>query len=290
VNYKLPSISSDRRGFEALAGLAHASRELMFDGLEVDFSDCSFFAANMAAVLGALLSRVELEFNSVSLVNFSPKVKSILCRNDFLTHFRYEPEEDENDTTMPYRRIQLDDQTRFDGYLRRHLRGKGIPTMTEALASVFKRKLYEVFENAVIHSKSEVGVCCCGQFFPNEKRLDITIADGGVGIRQNVRRHLQNPKLSSVDAMRWAMEEGHSTKSGTQPGGLGLKFLKDFVTKNKGRIKIASRFGFYEFANGRESFTKMTDDLPGTAVTITINTADTATYRLASEVSVDDIF
>src|SRR5690606_30454820 len=143
-----------------------------------------------------------------------------------------------NQTTMPYRRIQLDDQTRFDGYLRRHVQGKGIPTMTAALAAVFKRKLYEVFENAVIHSHSEIGVCCCGQYFPNEKKLDITIADGGVEIRQNVRRYLGNPKLSSVDAMRWAMEEGHSTKAGPQPGGLGFKSLKDFVTLNRGRIHI----------------------------------------------------
>ena len=34
----------------------------------------------------------------------------------------------------------------------------------------------------------------------------------------------------------------------------------------------------------------MAADLPGTAVTITINTGDTASYCLADEVSPDDIF
>jgi len=288
--YRLPSISSDQQGFEALAAMAKATKTLEFDRLEVDFSACSFFAANMAAALGALLSRIELDFNSVELVNIRPQVKSILCRNEFLTAYGYEAEEDGHGSTMPYRRIQLADQTRFDGYLRRHVRGKGIPTMTEALGAVFKRKLYEVFENAVIHSQSEVGVCCCGQFFPTEQHLDITIADAGIGIRQNVRRYLGKPRMSSVEAMRWAMMEGHSTKSGQHPGGLGLKFLKDFITLNKGEIEIASRFGLYHFKEGRETFIKMAADLPGTAVTIRINTGDTASYQLANEVSADDIF
>ena len=286
----LPSISNDRAGFEALAALARDAGSLEFDRLEVDFSRCSFFAANMASALGALLSRIELDFNSVEIVNVRDQVASILQKNEFLTEYGYPPVTDHNATTLPYRRIQLQDQTSFDGYLRRHVKGKGIPTMTEALGAVFKRKLYEVFENAVLHSGSEIGVCCCGQFFPQEQHLDITIADGGIGIRQNVRRHLRNPKLSSVDALRWALQPGHSTKTGSQPGGLGLKFLKDFITLNRGRIQIVSRFAYYRFEDGRESFTKMAADLSGTAVTITINTGDTAAYCLPDEISPDDIF
>lgn len=288
--HRLPSISNDRAGFEALAILARQTAPLEFSSLELDFSDCSFFAANMAAPLGALLSRIELDFNSVEIVNVPAAVATILRKNEFLTHYGETALPDGNATTLPYRRIQLHDQTSFDGYIRRHVKGKGIPTMTEALGAVFKRKLFEVFENAVLHSRSEAGVCCCGQFFPNEQHLDITIADSGIGVRQNVRRHLGQPKMSSVEALRWALQPGHSTKLGGQPGGLGLKFLKDFITLNRGRIQIASRFGFYLFENGEESFTKMAADLPGTAVTITINTGDTASYCLPHEVSPDDIF
>ncbi len=286
----LPAITNDRHGFEALAVLARQAAPLEFDRLELDFSDCTFFAANMAAPLGALLSRIELDFNTVELVNIPSLVEAILRKNEFLTHYGQTALPDQYATTLPYRRIQLNDQTSFDGYVRRHVKGKGIPTMTEALGAVFKRKLFEVFENAVLHSSSEAGVCCCGQFFPNEQHLDFTIADSGVGVRQNVRRHLGQPKMSSVEALRWALLPGHSTKSGAQPGGLGLKFLKDFITLNRGRIQIASRFGFYLFENDRESFTKMVADLPGTAVTITINTGDTASYCLADELSPDDIF
>lgn len=288
--FRLPNIPNDRQGFEALASLAKATRDLEFSSLEVDFTQCSFFAANMAAVLGALLGRVELAFNSVEVVNIPAHVASVLRKNEFLIGFGYEPMPDQHETTLPFRRIQLDDKTRFDGYVRRHVRGKGIPIMTEALGAVFKRKLYEVFENAAIHSHSEVGVCCCGQFFPKERHLDITIADAGIGIRQNVRRHLKNPDMSSIAALRWALQEGNSTKTGPHPGGLGLQFLKDFITKNQGKIMIASRFGFYQFERGEETFEKLAADLPGTTVTITINTGDTAAYCLKSELSEDDIF
>ena len=288
--YKLPSINNNRSGFEALAQLYSGASSLLGDRLEVDFSRCTFFAANMAAPLGAVLARIELQFNTVEIVNVPLNVETILRKNDFLTHYDYAPIEDSHETTLPFRRIQLSDGTRFEGYVRRHAKGKGIPSMTEGFGSVFKRKLYEVFENAVIHSQSEVGVCCCGQFFPREQHLDITVADAGIGIRQNVRRHLKDQRLTSVAAITWAMQEGHSTKTGQQPGGLGLKFLKDFITLNEGRIQIVSRFGFYEIANGKETCTKMAADFPGTAINIEINTGDGATYQLADEISPDDIF
>lgn len=288
--HSLPSISNDRGGFEAVALLAKAASELRFGSLEVDFRRCTFFAANMAAVLGAILGRIELAFNSVEIVNLPDHVAKILCKNGFLENYGYAPLPDHNDTTLPFRRIQLDDKTKFDGYVRRHVRGKGMPIMTEALGAVFKRKLYEVFENAALHSGSDLGVCVCGQFFPNKQHLDITIADAGVGIRQNVRRFLRKSDLSSVEALKWALQEGHSTKTGPHPGGLGLQFLKDFISKNRGKIMIASRFGLYQFSKGKETFEKLSADLPGTAVTITINTGDTAAYCLSSELSVDDIF
>jgi hypothetical protein len=288
--YHLPSIQNNKSGYEALATLAQEAKPLIGDELELDFSRCGFFAANMAAPLGAVLNAIESDFNTVGIVNVPDFIEIILRKNDFLKNYGYEPLEDSNQTTIPYRRIQLADSTRFEGFIKKHLRGKGIPSMTEGFGAVFKRKLYEVFENAVIHSRSGIGVCVCGQFFPNKQKLDISIADAGIGIRQNVRRHLNNPRLSSVAAINWAVEEGHSTKTGPHPGGLGLKFLKDFTLKNRGCIQIVSRMGFYEFANGVESCTKMPADLPGTVINIEINTGDSATYELAEEISPDDIF
>ncbi len=288
--HHLPTIYSNQGGYEGLTELAKATAKLRADRLELDLSHVGFFDANMAAPLGAILARVADRFNAIEIVNVPELVERVLRKNGFLTRFRYQPLDDANRTTIPFRRLQRTDEGLFEEYLRRHLRGKGIPRMSEGLGKVFKQKIFEVFQNAVIHSESELGIFVCGQFFPQKQRLDLTIADAGIGIRENVRRYFRGRKIASVPAIRWALQEGHTTKKGKQPGGLGLKFLHDFALLNKGRIHIVSRFGFYEFRGGTECFDKMAGDFPGTAVTLEVNTADTAEYRLAREVSHEGIF
>ena len=286
----LPTIKSSASGFDSLAEFFAAGRGLFSDKLELDFSRCGFFDANMAAPLAAVLARIADKYNTVEIVNVQPSLEKILSKNDFLVYYRYPKINDYNQTTIPFRRIQLSDSGRFEDYLQRHLKGKGIPQMTDGLGKVFKQSIFEVFQNSVIHSESRLGIFVCGQFFPQLQRVDLTIADAGVGIRTKVRRHLQNNKIASVGAIKWALTAGNTTKEGRQPGGLGLQFLKDFINLNKGKIQIASRFGFYEFKNGTESYSKLGHDFPGTVVNLEVNTADTSSYCLASEVTSEDIF
>jgi hypothetical protein len=286
----LRTIHSDQEGYEHLADLAKAAATLKASRLELDFSQVAFFDANMAAPLGVVLAGVADRFNAVEIVNVPELIERILRKNSFLTQFRYQPPEDGNRTTIPFRRLQRTDEGLFEDFLQRHLKGKGIPRMTDGLGKVFKQKLFEVFQNSVIHSGSVLGIFVCGQFFPQKQKLDLTIADAGIGIRENVRRYFKTKTISSVAAIRWALQEGHTTKEGGQPGGLGLKFLHDFARLNQGRIHIVSRFGFYEFDAGKESFAKMAGDFPGTTVTLEVNTADTSAYCLASEAPPDGIF
>lgn len=282
--HHLSTIHSNQDGYERLADLAKATAQLRASRLELDCARVGFFDANMAAPLGAVLARVADRFNAIEIVNVPELVERVLRKNGFLTQYRFPTMEDTNRTTIPFRRLQRTDDGLFEDYLQRHLKGKGIPSMTEGMGKVFKQKLFEVFQNAVIHSESELGIFVCGQFFPQKQKLDLTIADAGIGIRNAVRRFFNNDKIASVPAIRWALKEGHTTKKGEQPGGLGLKFLHDFARLNKGRIHIVSRFGFYEFASGSESFAKMAGDYPGTVVTLEVNTADTAAYGLKSEI------
>lgn len=289
--FYLPTIKSDKDGFDLLAELAAETEKVYNSVVELDFSRCRFFDANMAAPLAAVLTLLSVErFNRVEIVNIRTAIKNILCKNSFLVPYGYDPVVDANQTALPFIRLQLKDENSFADYLNKHLNGKGIPRMTKAMGKMFRQSVFEVFQNVVIHSGSELGVFICGQFYPQLQRLDLTIADAGIGIRTNVRRYLQNNKLTSVAALKWALQEGNTTKTGTQPGGVGLKFLKDFIELNGGKIQIASRYGFYEYNKGAESFSKLTADLKGTAVNLEINTGDTHTYKLSSEISSKDIF
>ena len=282
MNYQLQTINSDQTGFERIAGLYQSAKNLFADKLTIDLSGASFFDANMASPLGTVLARITDKLNSIEFVNIPKKIEEILRRNLFLTNFQFPELADHFGTTMPYLRLQTTDGRSFEDYIQREFRGKGIPRMSEKLSKMFKKKVFEVFQNAVIHSETTLGVCVCGQYYPNVKRLDIAVTDAGVGIREKVREYFNNQKISSVAAIQWALKEHNTTKRGPQPGGLGFKFLHEFISRNKGKIKIASRFGFYQYGNGSQSFSKMAADFPGTAVTIEINTADTTNYYLLS--------
>lgn len=288
--YRLPSVRSTCKGFERLGRLASCTKDLVFDELMLDMSEVKVFDAHMAAPLGAILARVADSFNKVVIVDVPGKVEKKLRRNRFLTRYRYEPLRDSRRTAMPFRRIRLSGQGAFEDYVEQWLGRRGMPNMSRKARKVFKTKVFEIHENAVIHSESDIGVFVCGQFFPNQKRLDFTIADAGIGIRETVRRYFENDRIGSVRSLRWALAPQHTTKRDRLPGGLGLQLLKDFARLNGGKIQIASRFGYYEYSHGEENFFRMSTDFPGTAVTIEVNTADESTYVLADEVSSDKIF
>jgi signal transduction histidine kinase len=260
------------------------------DSVEFDLSFCRFFEANMAAPLYAVIARLRDELNDVTITNVPAGVSTILRKNKFLSVFNQPALTDTNQTTLPFKILKLTAGDQFNDYLDTYMRGRGIPTMSEALTKRFRQSLFEIFLNATIHSQSKAGIFVCGQFYPNKHRLDFTIADAGVGIRENVRRYTRKPKLNSCKAIEWAMTEGNTTKTGNQPGGLGLKLIKDFIQMNGGKIQVVSRFGYYEFSANSESIQKMNNDFPGTCINIEINTEDTGSYCLKSELKSEDIF
>jgi hypothetical protein len=67
MKHALSSVENTRQGFESLAALAKAGAGLLGESLVLDFSQCSFFAANMAAPLGAVLARIEDGFNEIEI-------------------------------------------------------------------------------------------------------------------------------------------------------------------------------------------------------------------------------
>jgi hypothetical protein len=283
MKYELPTIRSTMVGFANLASLSDATRNVYDSEITIHFSKCGFFDGNMASALHAVLESIADRGNMIDLVDFPRSIDTLLCRNQFLCQFGRHAIVDASGTTLPHKKFQFSQSTEFYSYLNDNLSGKGIPVMTERLGKKFRQSIFEIFQNCAMHSKSKAGVMVCGQFYPKEQHLDLTISDSGVGIRTNVREYL-NENISSVDAIKWAMIEGNTTKTGPQPGGFGLKLLQEFIELNHGKVQIASRDGFYEFSNGFKSYRTMRADFPGTTINFQINTSDTKSYRLRSEV------
>lgn len=95
--------------------------------------------------------------------------------------------------------------------------------------------------------------------------------------------------LSSVDAIKWAMIDRNTTKTGIT-GGIGLAILKEFIMKNKGMMQIVSDDGFYQFGHEGETTTLLSGRFPGTVVNLEFKTDDSCSYSLKSEIDKKNIF
>lgn len=290
MRFSLPEIRHDQAGFEALVCLYGQTKDCIFDDIDVDLSTTSWFDADMCAAFGAILYRLNENINTVKLKNIQPAVEKILSKNGFLSNYGREKIPDRWGTTIPYQRFDVKDDRYFAGYIENELMQRSeIPAMSPGLQKKFREGIFEMFSNAVLHSQTEIGIFSCGQFFPKRDRLDFSVADLGIGIRQNVNKNA-GLDLAPEKAIIWATEGRNTTKRGQIPGGLGLKLLKEFIYLNSGRVQIVSDAGYWQWEKGNIFTARLSMPFPGTVVSVEINSADTRSYSLAGELSETDIF
>jgi signal transduction histidine kinase len=286
----LPSIDHDYAGFEALVRLHAQIGDTMVGDIVIDMSSCYWFDADMCAALGAILYRASDSFNTVELRDLQPRVESILSKNGFLSSYGRQRIPDRWGTTIPYQRFDIEDDRFFADYVERRLVHRSeIPKMSPGLLARFRQSVFEIFSNAVLHSRTRLGIFACGQRYPNKNRLHFCVSDLGIGIRENIRQHL-GMTLTPEEAIDWATQGRNTTKLGPIPGGIGLKMLKEFIAKNGGSIQIVSDAGHWQFQVGRAITTRLPHPFPGTVVNIEIDTSDTNTYVSEEEVSPGTIF
>lgn len=197
-------IRSNQRGFAQLASLAATLDNHRLDTIDVDFSACTWFDANMSAPLGAVFAHAVDELNTLKPGGLRSSIETILAKNEFLTGFGFPERIDTHGTTIPYRRFSATDDRYFAAYLNKHLRGKDLPIMSEALSQRFKNSILEIFVNATMHADSTLGIFSCGQYFPQQHRLDFCVADAGIGIRRKIYKEL-GLKMNSDKAIEWAL-------------------------------------------------------------------------------------
>lgn len=290
MRFMLPEIRHDQAGFAALVRLASETKGCLFDDVDIDMGATSWLDADMCAAFGAILYRLGEGLNTVRLTNIRPNVGTILSKNGFLSHYGRVKIPDRWGTTIPYQRFDVKDDRYFADYIKNELIHRAeMPAMSPGLLKKFCESIFEIFSNAVLHSRTEMGIFSCGQFFPARHRLDFSVADLGIGMRQNIKNNT-GLDLSAEAAIHWATEGRNTTKRGPVPGGLGLKLLSEFIDLNGGCIQIVSDAGYWKRENRTTTSAPLIQPFFGTIVTVEINTADMSSYKLASELSAADLF
>lgn len=283
--YQLININPDKSGYTQLNKLYRQYKDECL--ITFDLKIMQWFNACLCAPLGAILDKLN-DDDWVS-VKITPLISSnILQRNDFLSYYGFDKVYDNKKTAIRYLKLQPSDSKFFNSYITDELiNHPELPSLSAPLKKKITESIYEMFVNAQIHSQTKF-IYTCGQFFPNKHTIWFCITDLGVGFKRNINDRF-GKELSSAQAIKWAVEQGNTTKT-IISGGIGLALLKEFIEINNGAMQIVSGDGFYSFAASGEVNTTLDFEFPGTIITMQFKTDDNNSYCLQSELSEEDIF
>jgi len=293
-HFPIPTLNDTPTDFDKLFALGNT---VLADAGHVifDFSECQFLRPNAIAFLGGIARLIESKGRKVQF-DFNTahdKVLTILRQNNF-AHFFGHPVFLGPGSSVPYRedRTDLNHQTNLKddiiSYLSNDWLGHGWVHVSPRLRNAIVGVVWEIYDNAFEHANSSIGLYSCGQHFPRLRILQLAVADFGIGIPENVRRYLRR-HLPPALCLRWAFQEGASTKKQETGRGLGLKLLKDFVNLNHGMLEIYSQNGYALIRDKKERFHNIKNSLQGTIVNIKIR-CDESYYCFADENSVGPLF
>lgn len=286
--FTLSDIDTSFNCYNQFVNLYTQLQDSVFDSIKINLLD--WFGANMSAVLGGLLDKLSFT-NTISISSNKSQVITILKKNTFLANYGYEITPDTNGTTIKFLKLSPSASRYFNSYVMNELLSQSaLPEMTDELKKKIAESIYEIFVNAQIHSQTD-HIYTCGQFFPAKHKIEFTIVDMGLGFKNIINNRFKdtNTTLSSIQAIKWALIDGNTTKTDVS-GGLGLSLLTEFIKLNNGKFQIISDDGFYEVGTTEQAFT-LDAPFPGTIVNMEFRTDDVHSYRLSSEAyNTDDIF
>jgi len=279
-------VSSNFEGYNYLSKLNKELQLLDFESIILDFSQNTWFEANLCAALGAIIYEANNRLNDISIEGLASRQKNIFSKNHFLASFGGEKISDNYATTIKYRRNKLTDEKLIKEFLYSELiRKPDFPKLSEGLKKEIIRSIFEIYSNAIIHGDC-AEVYSCGQLYPTKTppRIDFTIVDMGKSIKKNVCDFF-GKEISGIDSIKWALKENSTTKPIEKniPGGLGLKLICDFVKLNNGKIQIVSDTGCWQLNGNKEDSFVLNYPFPGTLVNLEFNLGDQSLYCLKEE-------
>ena len=286
-------IRSDFSGYSELIDLYNNIKQAKNQDIILDFRNTTWLEANLASIIGAIIELVKEDGKKVTLINLKNSIKNVLQRNGFLFEFGEPVIKDWGNTIISYKKYKPEEDNKFRDYIKNELLSKpDFPEHSEKLGKKINESIFEIYENARTHGKCK-RIHSCGQYYPNKtpKRLDMTIVDMGRTIKSNVNEYLKDKK-TGCQSIDWAIQYGHTTKTGNISGGLGLDIILQFIKLNKGKVQIVSSDGYWEYRRGKIITNLFNHYFPGTIVNIEFNLDDSSIYKLRGEEDIpwDNIF
>jgi hypothetical protein len=250
----------------------------------VDFHYCEFINHVGVAFLGGLARWIEFKGGRIQFAweTLTPKIYVNLGQLGFLESFGA-PLRPWEGNSIPYRCDPNHHEQEIGRYLRDAWLGRGWVNVSPGIRDAISGRAAEIYLNAFEHSRSPIGVFSCGQHYPKQGRLELTVIDFGIGIPDSVRSLPQNCQMTSSEAIDWAFQDGTSTKNETISRGNGLNLLQSFVKINQGNLRIFSGDGSAIIEENGVQYKDKCTKFSGTLVNIAL-WCDEDYYCLPSEV------
>jgi hypothetical protein len=285
VTLKIPKIYHSSNCFYTLLDIWHKiNQHLMHDEhLELDFQNCNFLSHVGVAFLGELVYYAEKQGGKLTFKwdTLTDRIRTNLDQNGFRSSFG-EGSQPWDGNSVPYRKDKQQDEAVIMDYLLNRWLGKGWVNISPPLQNLIAGKVWEIYANAFEHSQSSIGVFTCGQHYPNKKELHLTIVDFGQGIPCNVQSIPENFSLDPAQSIEWALKPGNTTARNTIGRGMGLDFLQEFISSNRGNLKIFSNEGYVNIKDDKVISEIRSVNFEGTLINIALK-CDESYYQLASE-------
>ena len=287
------NIVTNRDGYQHLARIYGSALAQANKDIRIVFNQCSEFESNLAAVLGAILTDLKQKgFRIMLTLPVGMKVRRNLSRCKFLKAFELTSNSLERENYLDYRMFTPEESDEFKAYVEDQLMHKQkFPPHSERAGRLIQESILEIFVNAKDHGKCN-GIFCCGEYISSVTPpiLNMTIVDRGYTIKRTVNEFLTNKRkcaksLTACESIRWALEEGNTTKD--FPGGLGLTRLKSFIAANRGVMQIVSDNGMVEYESGHTRDMELDTVFEGTIVTMKFNFDSNQNYYIAKEELID---
>lgn len=276
------------RGYDTLNETMHFLNENMLRNLDesmyapkrvqVDFSQCEYVEPYHIAPLACMVHEYLEAGFSIEVCGLREGLQKYFQESGFLDfcggfyqNDLFPTPRDKN--TLPLWRIMDGAHNAYPQLAQSYfesngLTGKDLQPLNSALG--------EMMNNVFDHSRCKIPGYTFTQFHPKRKVLCTCVCDLGCTIPISINDYLSSqglPKVSSIEALKKALERNFSSHTQPHNRGLGLDTLATSVRALHGNFIIAS--GSVVFTNmeavGEELY-NLEDNFPGTMVVIMLST------------------
>lgn len=283
------SLKTDVAGFSFFARLLDKTavkKHYIFD-----FSQVSWFDANLCAVLAAIIyiNRAKgSEFSYQGIDN--PQLKNTLLNIGLLPLLDKQDLAERKNSAIPLQEFDMTDEAKVERYIYHYiLKSEKVPKMSAGAKRKVFRSIFEIYQNSVMHSGASHNYVC-GQYFHHKGTMALTMVEVGKTFKDNVRSHDSSfVTYSGKESIEWAVEKGNTTKPAEETGGLGLDLIREFLRLNKGKLQILSADGYWEEKKSEIYTDDCDSSFMGSIVNIEFNLRDENAYSTPEELDISNI-